>query len=412
MISEVKLSSEPITFVIPGDLHLTEHGRENHGVAEWMVREVNELIRPDFVQFIGDNVQDATDEQFRLFDDLRHRVAVPHFALVGDHDVHDDPEASRFRTLIGETFGATTLKGFRFIRLNTQEGRPVGLSHAQIDWFRGQADSAEASGGRIVLFQHNYPYQIWEDYAGPGIDDWRAIVQTRRIAAIFTGHTHYGQVANDGRNISITTRSIGDPEGGPPGYTIVHAEGDDLAVTYRSVRDDGPVVLIAHPRATLLATGATHVVRGEGFVAVRTWSRDPLISARYRVDREEWLELHPRESGLWVGPLPGDRLSKAEHLIEAEVRDLRGRTGCHMIKFMVDPTGRYTAIPATYPDVRETAFCRSLALQGLALRGEVARFNGRSINGFDRKSARTHAIKGKHHVERQRRGWDSNPRTF
>ena len=83
----------PVTFVVPGDLHLTEPGLENHRVALWMVGEVNDLIRPDFVQFIGDNVQDATEEQFRLFDDLRGRLDGPAFALVGDHDVKGDPEA-------------------------------------------------------------------------------------------------------------------------------------------------------------------------------------------------------------------------------------------------------------------------------------------------------------------------------
>jgi 3',5'-cyclic-AMP phosphodiesterase len=76
-------TDDSITFVVPGDLHLTESGLDNDKVASWMVDEVNDLIRPDFVQFIGDNVQDATEDQFRLFDRLRGRLAVPHHALVG-----------------------------------------------------------------------------------------------------------------------------------------------------------------------------------------------------------------------------------------------------------------------------------------------------------------------------------------
>ena len=47
---------------------------DNHRVALWMIGEVNDLIRPEFVQFIGDKVQDATSAQFRLFDDLRARL--------------------------------------------------------------------------------------------------------------------------------------------------------------------------------------------------------------------------------------------------------------------------------------------------------------------------------------------------
>ena len=127
----------------------------------------------DFVQFIGDNVQDATEDQFRLFDQIRGRLDVPHFALIGDHDIKDDPGALGFRRRVGEPYGAMSLKGFRFIRLNTQEARPTGISAEQIGWFREELDQADARGERIVIFQHNYPYQIWEDFAGPGIDDWR-----------------------------------------------------------------------------------------------------------------------------------------------------------------------------------------------------------------------------------------------
>jgi hypothetical protein len=124
--------------------------------------------------------------------------------------VKGDPKARGFRAHVGETSGAFSLRGFRFIRLDTQEARPLRLLPEQIDWFRSEVDAALAAGERVVIFQHNYPYQIWEDFAGPGIDDWRAIVQTRRITAIVCGHTHYGQVANDGRNVALAHANQGD----------------------------------------------------------------------------------------------------------------------------------------------------------------------------------------------------------
>ena len=282
------MPSDPVIVVIPGDLHLSERGLENHRVAEWVVDEVNGLIRPDFVQFIGDSVQDATDKQFDLFDDLRSRLQVPHFVLVGDHDVKHDPSAAGFRRHIGAPCGATSLRGIRFIRLNTQECRPVGLSPEQIAWFRGEIDSALAAGERAVVFQHNYPYQIWEDFEGPGITDWRSIVQSRRVEAIVCGHTHYWQVANDGRNVAVATRSIGDPEGGPPGYTLLCVDGDDLALTYRTVEHRGPLILITHPRDRLLATSPRHIVTGADRLVVRhvVRSRNHLRSL---LDRPEQL---------------------------------------------------------------------------------------------------------------------------
>jgi 3',5'-cyclic-AMP phosphodiesterase len=350
-------TDDSITFVVPGDLHLTEPGLDNDKVASWMVDEVNDLIRPDFVQFIGDNVQDATEDQFRLFDRLRGRLAVPHHALVGDHDVKGDPGARGFRAHLGDTYGATRLRGFRFLRLDTQQARPLGLSPGQIDWFRGEVDAALAADERVVIFQHNYPYQIWEDFAGPGIDDWRAITQTRSIQAIVCGHTHYGQVANDGRNISIATRSIGDPEGGPPGYSVGYLHGEDLAVTYRSAEDRGPLALVTHPREAILATKPRHVVTGPDQFRLRTWSASPLAEVHGRLDGGPWFPLDPQGINDWTAPLPGDRLAKGTHCFEVEARDREGRKAGQRMDFMVDPTGRYTAVPSVQPRVTQTSFC-------------------------------------------------------
>ncbi len=344
-------TDNPVVVVVPGDLHLTEPDLDNARAAFQVMEDVNRLIRPDFVQFIGDNVQDATEAQFRLFDDIRRRLEVPHLAMIGDHDVKGDSWAKGFRRHLGEPYGAISLRGLTFIRLNTQESRPLGLSANQVDWFRGEVDEALARGERVVIFQHNYPYQIWEDFAGPGIDDWRAVVQTRRIEAIVCGHTHYWQVANDGRNVAIATRSIGDPEGGPPGYTLLYFRGDDLAVIYRSVEDRGPVVLVTHPRERLLATGPRHIISGPDRVDVRVWSESPMVAVKYRIDEGAWSALEPSGDGHWSGPLPGDRLAKGEHLLEVVAVAADDTEGSHRVGFMVDPTGRYTAVPEARPVV-------------------------------------------------------------
>jgi Icc protein len=353
----MRSAAEPIVFVVPGDLHLTKPGLDNHQTALWMVDEVNQLIRPDFVQFIGDNAQNAQEEEFQLFREVRERLLVPSHVLVGDHDVHEDPDAETFRKHVGETYGASSLRGFRFLRLNTLEHRPLGLSDVQAAWFKGQVDEALGQGEGAVVFQHHYPFKVWEEFDGPGIETWREVVQTRRVTAIFTGHTHYGQVANDGRNIAITTRSIGDPEGGPPGYTLACLHGEDLAVRYRSIDEEGPIVLITHPREKLLATGHQHIVCRRDFISVRTWSVASVASVRARVDESDWFELHPLPPNGWWHALPGEKLSKGEHSLEVGACDAEGRQAGQRIVFMVDPTGRYTAIPTVRPVVTGTAFC-------------------------------------------------------
>ena len=228
-----------------------------------------------------------------------------------------------------------------------------------MEWFRSEVDAAIATGQRAVVLRHNYPYQICETFDGPGIDEWRAIVQTRRIAAIVCGHTHYWQLASDGRNIAVATRSIGDPEGGPPGYTLAYFHGDDLAVAYRSVEDRGPIAMITHPRESILATGPAHVVRGPDQMRVRTWSEAEVTTVRSRVDGGPWIALEVDElvGSCWSAPLHVDEPCKGEHTLEVEVCDEEDCVGLRLIRFAVDPTGRYTAVPRVDPWVEGTAFC-------------------------------------------------------
>jgi Icc protein len=237
------------------------------------------------------------------------------------------------------------------------ESRPLGLSDEQAHWFSRQVDEALGRGERVVVFQHHYPFKVCEQFDGPGIEGWREVVQTRRITAIFTGHTHYGQIANDGRNVVIATRSIGDPEGGPPGYTLAYLQGEDMALTYRSSVDQGPVVLITHPREKLLATGPRHIVSRQDHVCVRTWSAKTVTSAQGRVDDGDWFDLLPLAAGLWGHLLADDELRKGEHTLEAQATDATGRQGVQRIVFMVDSTGRYTPTPMVRPVVTGTAFC-------------------------------------------------------
>ena len=351
------MNTRPVVFVWPGDLHLEKADRPNHQTALWMADEVNTLIRPDFVQFPGDNVQHAREEEWPLFEQVTAKLQMPFHALVGDHDAHHDPACRSFQARLGLTYYAFTVGEFRFVCLNTMQFRPLGMTDEQVIWFRYEVDAASARGERVVVFQHHYPFQIWEDFSGPGIEAWREIMQTRRVTALFAGHTHYGQIANDGRNVYIATRSIGDPEGGPAGYAIVYLHGEDLAVTYRSIDDRGPVALITHPRRLLLATKAAHIVTGPAECRVRGWSLHGINSAHARLDGGDWTDLRPSGDHIWSFPLPGDKLRKGEHTVEVRLVDAEDVEGRDRLTFLSDLSGRFNPYPMVDPVVTETQFC-------------------------------------------------------
>lgn len=350
--------SAPVTFVWPGDLHLDHAGRDNHRVALWMADEVSSLIAPDFVQFAGDNVQHARDEEFALFDEVTARLTVPWHALVGDHDAHQDPGAHAFQARLGATFKAFSLGGFRFIALNSMQYKPLGISPEQLLWFRYELDGAVQRGERIVLFQHHYPFQIWEDFlSAPGMATWRRLVQTRPIHAVFSGHTHYAQMANDAHTVYVATRSIGEPEGGPAGYAVVTLADEDLAITYRSIDDRGPLVQIVSPRRSILSTRAAHIVTGPVTCRVRTWSTSPVVRVVGHVDDSDPFTLTAERNGWWQAPLQAQLLAKGEHTLEVEATDADGVAGREQIRFFVDRSGRFNPVPAAEPAVAYTRFC-------------------------------------------------------
>lgn len=351
------MNSKPVTFVWPGDLHLEAADRPNYQTALWMADEVNELIRPDFVQFAGDNVQHARENEWKLFNNVTSKLKMPFYALVGDHDAHHDPGCRAYQARLGATYHAFTVGCYRFICLNTMQHRPLGLSDEQVIWFRYEVDAALARKERVIVFQHHYPFQVWEDFAGPGIDQWRNVVQTRPLVGLFAGHTHYGQMANDGRNVYIATRSIGDPEGGAAGYAIVHLDGEELATAYRSVEERGPIVLITHPRRLVLATKPAHIVTGPAEGQVRAWSKGKIASAQARVDEDAWRDMKETGDMTWSFPIPGDTLSKGGHTLEVRLIDNEKAEAADRITFACDLSGRYNAYPMVEPVVKETKFC-------------------------------------------------------
>lgn len=352
----VETSHRPVVFAWPGDLHLEGPDRENARVAQWMTGEVN-AVAPDFVQFAGDNVQHARDSEWAQFAEIHGQLRAPFHALVGDHDAHHDAGCHAFRTHVGPTYGAFSLNGFRFIRLNLMESHPLGISTEQAFWFRYEVDAAIARGERVVVFQHHYPFKVCETFDGPGIAQWREIIQTRPVAAVFCGHTHYGQIANDGRNVYVATRSIGDPEGGPPGFAVVYLHGEDLAMTMRVKDAQGPLVLITHPRQLILCTKPAHVVSGPDELRVRIWSSKPPVSVQAQVDGGSWVDLRGGADGLWRAPVRGDQLAKGLHDCVVKATDGDGASGSDEVRFLVDRSGRFTAVPGVKPPVESTNYC-------------------------------------------------------
>jgi hypothetical protein len=138
---------------------------------------------------------------------------------------------------------------------------------------------------------------------------------------------------------------------------VGHLQGNDFAIIFRTVEDQGPLVLVTHPRELILATSPAHIVSGRDRIEARVWSKSGVDRVTASINGGDWFALEHVKADQWSATLPTDSLPKGTHRLEVKAVDAFGLEGRHSIEFAVDPTGRYTAVPRVLPMVEGTAFC-------------------------------------------------------
>ena len=78
--------------------------------------------------------------------------------------------------------------------------------------------------------------------------------EAREVLLVDMGHTHYNELANDGRTIFAATRSTGQIEEGPVGYSIATIDKRVVSWRFKPLGASLPIVLITAPADRRLAT--------------------------------------------------------------------------------------------------------------------------------------------------------------
>ncbi len=201
-----------------GDLHIAGAEEQNHRDLRRIVALANDLPQGslDFAFLPGDNADDGTTEQFGLVRDAVAGLGLPLHILPGDHDFKPRNLDAFYRVLGAEQLPwATTVKGHRCLFLDVVSAGAGGpdfrLNSAQRDWIEHELDSA----GSAVVFMHTYPADLRE-----GAERLAALLARPTVRCVDMGHTHYNELANDGGAIFMATRSTGQIEEGPPGFSM------------------------------------------------------------------------------------------------------------------------------------------------------------------------------------------------
>ena len=315
-----------------GDLHLTEAGLENHRDLGRIVALANALPPGslDFALLPGDNADDGTAEQFQLVRDAVAPLRLPLHVLPGDHDFKPGNSDGRSASGLDAFYAvlnaerlpvAKTVAGHRCLFLDVVSAGTGGpdfrLGEDQLAWAERELEAAEAAGQGAAVFMHTYPADLRE-----GAERLGALLARPQVLCVDMGHTHYNELANDGSTIFMATRSTGQIEEGPPGFSIAAIDGRTVSWRFKPLDRAWPFVLVTQPADRRLATDMGQVVRDAFAVRAKVLGDAPIMSVEAQVDGGRWLPMAraPGEDPLWEA-----RCEAPRDVVRVRARDAKGR---------------------------------------------------------------------------------------
>jgi Icc protein len=225
----------PLTLAFVTDLHfgpearfqgklrkLTAHAGE---LARAFVRQANDVIRPDLVVNLGDDIEDESREadlaRYGECQAILRESKAPLVNVAGNHDtVHMNREdLNGFWRRSGPLYYAFDHAGWHFVVLHTLEKKDVEIRvpAPQLAWLR--ADLA-ASAAPTIVFMHHAASEM--DLTGSRWFEGKAeiaLVKERaelrrlfeasgRVRAVFNGHLHWNHLDVIAGILYVTVQSL------------------------------------------------------------------------------------------------------------------------------------------------------------------------------------------------------------
>lgn len=317
-----------ISWIHIGDLHMTEAGKQNHLDLVALVKEINQIFAGSvaFVYLPGDVADHGSAAQYRVVREALDRLEVPWCSIIGDHDVQERSFTNYLAYMAHAKHYSAQVGSVRFVALNAFDVPSPGsfcLLPEQLDWLEEQLRVAQESGQQAVLLLHCYPTDLKQ-----GGSRLRKLVEGPVVRLIDMGHTHYNEVANDRRTLYTATRSTGQIEEGPAGFSITNIDGRIISWKFFPL-NELPAVMITSPADKRFLTDAT----GEGPIADNTilvrakvWGAAPIKHACSRCGDQTVQLLQIRESHVWEGELERSALPDGEYSLSVLVEDANRNT--------------------------------------------------------------------------------------
>jgi Icc protein len=343
-----QMTPPPLRLLHIGDLHLTDAGLQNHLDIVRIIDEANANMgrNLDFVVLPGDIADDGTPEQFGFVFDELARLRLPWRAIPGDHDFKARTLDAFYSVLGGRWLPfAEEIRGCVCLFLDVVSAGTGGpdfrLGRAQIDWLRQEIAAARRGGQTIAVFMHTYPSDLGEE-----AEEVAALIDDSPVVLVDMGHTHYNELANDGRTIYAATRSTGQIEEGDPGYALIAIDDGAVSWRFKTIGSSWPFIMITSPADRRLVVDDTPREPADHCeVRASVWGAREIVTAEVSIDDGGWQPMTLGGAGLVSA-----RVSIPRTAFKIRVRASDAAGGADTDTVEVDPFGVAERRPSSGSD--------------------------------------------------------------
>ncbi len=249
-----------LTWLHFGDLHAShEDGWKSLSDLHSLVEDTNRYMAwgVDFAFLPGDNANHGEPEQYRRIRSVLDALEPRLLAIPGDHDFEPKSLDNFYTGLETPKLPLSMMvKGHRCLFLDIispgSGGPDFKLGNQQIRWLEAELRQSANDLERPAVFMHAFPSDLSE-----GGDELAEMFARYSVASVDTGHTHYNELLNDGGTIYTATRSTGQIEEGPVGFSVHAIDGSAVSWRFKSLDQNWPFVLITSPADRRVVTDRT-----------------------------------------------------------------------------------------------------------------------------------------------------------
>ncbi|MBB5345092.1 metallophosphoesterase family protein [Tunturibacter empetritectus] len=326
-----------LSWIHIGDLHMTKAGEQNHLDLVSIVEEINRAFTGSlaFVYIPGDVADDGSVTEYRVVREALDRLQVPWCSIIGDHDVHEKSFTNYLAFMAHAKHYSFQVGSVRFVALNAFDIPDPGsfcLLDEQLDWLEEDLRQAEQEKQSIVLLLHCYPTDLKQ-----GGDRLRRLVERPSVRLIDMGHTHYNELANDGRTLYTATRSTGQIEEGPVGFSVTNIDGQVISWKFLAL-NELPSVVITSPADERFITDAAmkgHIADDGVLIRAKAWGKTEIKNAVATLEGQLVQLSQIAESNVWQGELHRSSLPDGVCSLTVSVEDAHGQTAEDSIRLVL-----------------------------------------------------------------------------